>query len=220
MLYDFHTHTILSDGVLLPMELIRRAIVNGYAALGISDHTSASTMPRVIEEAARDCELAKRYWGFEALPGVELTHVPPAAIAELASQARELGAAHVVVHGESPVEPVAEGTNLAAARCPAVDILAHPGLLTPEVAEAAAQNNVFIELTAKDGHNLGNGRVWQVAAAAGARCLVNSDTHLPEQLLTAPFARNVALNAGVPEERLEEVLVLSPQALLAVVGCQ
>ncbi len=46
MLYDFHTHTTLSDGVLLPMELIRRAIVNGYSALGISDHTSASLGPK------------------------------------------------------------------------------------------------------------------------------------------------------------------------------
>jgi len=218
MLFDFHTHTILSDGVLLPIELIRRAIVNGYSALGLADHSSASTMRRVIEEAARDCALAARCWGFQALPGVELTHVPPEAIAELAAEAREWGATHVIVHGESPVEPVAPGTNLAAVRCPDVDILAHPGLLQAEEATAAAEHGVFIELTAKEGHSLGNGRVWRVAQAAGAACLLNSDTHFPSQLLTEAFARSVALNAGLPEEALPEVLVRNPQRLLAAIA--
>ena len=220
MLFDFHTHTTLSDGVLLPMELIRRAAVNGYTALGIADHTSASTMRRVIEEAARDCELAARYWGFQALPGVELTHVPPEAIPELAAEARRNGASHVVVHGESPVEPVVPGTNLAAVCCPEVDILAHPGLLQPEEAAAAAEHAVFLELTAKEGHSLGNGRVWRIAQAAGASCLLNSDTHLPSHLLTEAFARTVVLNAGVPEEALVEVLVQNPQRLLAAIAAR
>ena len=35
---DFHTHTFLSDGVLSPCELIRRAAVNGYQIIGITDH--------------------------------------------------------------------------------------------------------------------------------------------------------------------------------------
>jgi len=83
MLYDFHTHTTLSDGVLLPMELIRRCIVNGYSALGMADHASASTLGRVIREGRRDCALAQKHWGFAAFCGVELTHVPATSIAEL-----------------------------------------------------------------------------------------------------------------------------------------
>ena len=50
MLYDFHTHTFLSDGVLSPIELIRRAIVNGYTALGIADHVGPSTLVRFVDE--------------------------------------------------------------------------------------------------------------------------------------------------------------------------
>jgi histidinol phosphatase-like PHP family hydrolase len=99
MLYDFHTHTFLSDGVLSPIELIRRCLVNGYSALGIADHAGASTLERVLTEVRKDAELARRHWGFTVLAGIEFTHVPAASIAELAAWARQLGADHVVVHG-------------------------------------------------------------------------------------------------------------------------
>jgi len=215
MLYDFHTHTFLSDGVLSPIELIRRCIVNGYTALGIADHCGASTLERIICEVRKDADLARRYWDFQVLTGVELTHVPAQSVAELAAQAKALGADYVVVHGESPVEPVEPGTNLAAASCSDVDILAHPGLLSAEAAQAAAANGVFIEVTAKDGHSLGNGHVVRVACAAGAKMLVNTDTHVPGQLLSEAFARHVALCAGLAEAELEEILVKNPQALIA-----
>ena len=215
MLYDFHTHTFLSDGVLSPIELIRRCIVNGYSALGIADHAGASTLERVLEEVRRDADCAAQHWGFTVLAGVELTHVPAASIAELAAWAKRLGADHVVVHGESPVEPMEPGTNLAAASCPDVDLLAHPGLLSAEAASAAAANGVFIEITAKDGHSLGNGHVARVARAAGARMVVDSDTHHPGHILTEEFARKVALGAGLAEAELPEVLVSNPQALIA-----
>ena len=215
MLYDFHTHTFLSDGVLSPIELIRRCIVNGYTALGIADHAGASTLERVVAEVRRDADLAQRHWGFTVLAGIELTHVPAASIAELAALAKQTGADHVVVHGESPVEPVEPGTNVAAANCPDVDILAHPGLLSAEAAAAAAANGVFVEVTAKEGHSLGNGHVVRVAQAAGARLVVDSDSHVPGHILTEAHARKVALCAGLAEADLEEVLIKNPQALLA-----
>lgn len=215
MVYDFHTHTTLSDGVLLPMELIRRCIVRDYAALGMSDHTSASTMGRVIREVRRDCALALKHWGFEAFAGVELTHVPAASIGDLAPEARRIGAAYVVVHGQSPVEPVEAGTNLAAVSCADVDILAHPGDLTLAEARLAAENGVFLELTAKDGHSLGNGRVARLALEAGAKLLVNSDGHTPDGLLTEEKARRVARLAGLNEQQVEAAVVTNPQELLA-----
>ena len=49
MLYDFHTHTFLSDGVLLPIELIRRAAVAGYTAVAVTDHASAGNLSHVLE---------------------------------------------------------------------------------------------------------------------------------------------------------------------------
>jgi len=215
MVYDFHTHTTLSDGVLLPMELIRRCIVNGYGALGISDHSSASTMGRVIREVRRDCALAHKYWGFSAFAGVELTHVPAAAVGDLAADARRMGAAFVIVHGQSPVEPVEPGTNLATVSCADVDILAHPGDLTEEEARLAAENDVFLELSARDGHSLGNGRVAAVALAAGAKLLVNSDAHTPDGLLSEEKARRVARLAGLSAPEVERAVADNPQELVA-----
>ncbi|MFC1861035.1 histidinol phosphate phosphatase domain-containing protein, partial [Chloroflexota bacterium] len=126
MVYDFHTHTTLSDGVLSPIELIRRASVNNHSAIALSDHAATGTMKRIIEEITEVCTLARSYWNIIAIPGIELTHLPAQAIAEAAKRAKGLGAWLVIVHGETITEPVEKGTNLAALHSPDVDILAHP----------------------------------------------------------------------------------------------
>ena len=214
MLYDFHTHSFLSDGVLGPMELIRRAWAHGYNAIAVTDHVGPGNMEIVLPQVIRDCEVCRRSWGIQAIPGVELTHVPADAIAQLAHAAKQLGAKIVVVHGETIMEPVEPGTNLAAVTCPHVDILAHPGLLTLEEAGLAAQNNVYLEISARKGHSLTNGHVFKMGRAAGAKFLVDSDSHEPGDLLTEEFARKVALGAGLSDDELKEVLETNPQDLL------
>lgn len=216
MLADFHTHSFLSDGELLPAELIRRAAVNGYTVLGISDHASASNLETVISALGREVELFLRFLpDLRVLVGVELTHVPPASIDELAQQARELGADYVVVHGETPVEPVASGTNTAAVHSNYVDILAHPGLLTATDATEAARRGIFIEITSRGGHSLGNGHVVATGRHAGVKFLINSDTHSPGNLHTIEFARKVGLCAGLNEEELHTTMQENPQLLLS-----
>ncbi|MCL5026434.1 MAG: histidinol phosphate phosphatase domain-containing protein [Chloroflexi bacterium] len=215
MVYDFHTHTFHSDGVLSPVELIRRAAVNGYRVIGIADHVGLGNLESVLRQVIRDCQLCESHWNIRALPGAELTHVPAAAIAEAARYAKDLGARFVVVHGETIAEPVEPGTNLAAVRCPDVDILAHPGLITLEEAQLAVRNGKFLELSARKGHCLTNGHVLKMGRQAGARFLVDSDSHEPGDLLTDAFARKVAIGAGLEEEELGDVLERNPQALLA-----
>lgn len=217
-LYDFHTHTFFSDGALLPMELIRRAIHNGCTSLAITDHASASNIEELVEKVARDCQLAWDEWRFPVLPGVELTHCPPRAIARLAAQAKRAGAKIVVVHGETLVEPVPPGTNRASVECPDVDVLGHPGLLTDEEAALARVNNVYLELTSRRGHCLGNGNTVNVGRAAGASWLVNSDTHSPGDLHTEGFARTVALGAGLTSAEADAALHENPLRLLARAG--
>jgi putative hydrolase len=213
-LYDFHTHTFLSDGELSPVELIRRAAVRGYRAIGIADHAGPGNVESVVRQLVEDCRLCERYWDIVALPGVELTHLPPAAIAGVAAMARRAGARLVVVHGETPAEPVEPGTNLAAVSCPDVDVLGHPGMLTAEEAELAARNGVFVELTARRGHSLTNGHVARVGRAAGVRFVVDSDGHSPGDLLTPELALKVARGAGLDEAEAAAVLRRNPEALL------
>ena len=214
MVYDFHTHTSLSDGVLSPMELIRRALDQDYQAIALTDHAGVGYLERVIAETAGDCALARAHWPILAIPGVELTYLPPQAIGEIAMRAKELGAWLVVIHGESIIEPVQKGTNKAALQCPYVDILAHPGLITREEAEMAANADIFLEISARKGHSLANGHVAQMARLTGAKLLLNSDAHEEADLLTPPLARQIARAAGLDEIEIDEILITNAQALL------
>lgn len=217
MVYDFHTHSFLSDGELSPVELIRRAGVKGYQAIAVTDHVGPGNMERVLKELIKECRLAEKYWPITAIPGVELTHVPAGSIPGLAREARDLGAELVVVHGETLVEPVESGTNRAAVSCPLVDILAHPGLLTEEEAKMALANEVFIEITARGGHNVSNGHVVQIGRKVGVKFVVDSDTHQPDNLLTESWAKTVAKGAGLDEAEVEEATVENPLQILEIV---
>lgn len=211
--HDFHTHTFLSDGALSPMEQARRAVVNGYQTLGLTDHMGVGGVAALLDALRRDREIIERHWPIQVVIGVELTHVPAEAIHEAAAHARSAGAEIVVVHGETPVEPVPAGTNHASIASGLVDVLAHPGFLTEEDARLAAANDVFLEITSRRGHSLTNGHVAHLAQQSGARMIVNSDAHEPSDLLKPEFQRAVALGAAIPLELLAEVLVENPARL-------
>lgn len=214
-IHDFHSHTYLSDGGLSPVELIRRCAVNGYATLAITDHSGIGDLARILSTLRADRDAVREAWPeIEVWIGVELTHLPPEVIPQAAYRARELGAEVVNVHGETPAEPTAPGTNAAATRCELVDILVHPGLITEEDAAAAKERGIFLELSFGRGHSLGNGHVARTALAVGADLLVNSDGHLPEGLLTPEWARKIARGAGLTEEQAEQVLQRNPQKLI------
>ena len=201
---DLHTHSLLSDGVLLPTELIRRAYMKGYKAIAITDHIDISNMESVIPKVVKVCEKLSSAGEIEAIPGAELTHIPPRDIAELVKEARRLGAKLVLVHGETLVEPVPEGTNAAAIEA-GVDLLAHPGLITLEEAKKAAGIGVCLELTARKGHSLTNGHVAKMAREAGAKLVLNTDSHGPEDLVTSEQAEKIARGAGLGEEEITEL---------------
>lgn len=214
-IYDFHSHTSLSDGTLSPIELIRRAAEAGYRVIALTDHVGSGSLERVIRETVEDCRLARRHWDIMAIPGVELTHVPAPAIRGLARQAKELGARIVVVHGETITEPVEKGTNLAAVQSPDVDILGHPGLLTPEEAKLAAANRVYVEISARRGHCLTNGHVVQLAMANRAKLILNSDAHDIPDLLTPGLAVALLKGSGLNEAEVQQVLSTNPQILVS-----
>jgi putative hydrolase len=204
-LIDFHTHTFFSDGELVPSELVRRATVKGYRAIGITDHADGSNLDFIIPRILRAARELNRHQLTFTIPGVELTHVPPTLIPELVQEARKLGAVLVIVHGESPVEPVAIGTNEAAIRAK-VDILAHPGLITADEVRFAAENDVHLELTSRGGHSLTNGHVARLAIEHNARLVINTDTHSPSNLIDVDMAYTVLQGAGLIKTQIEAVL--------------
>lgn len=197
---DLHTHTVFSDGELIPAELVRRAEVIGYKAICMTDHADEATMYHALENVLRFVKKHGHFYDINVLAGVELTHVAPALIGGMVAAARENGAQVVVMHGETPVEPVAPGTNLAAIEA-GVDILAHPGLITEEEVKLAAEKGVALEITTRGGHSYTNGHVAAMARKFGARLVVNNDAHAPRDLVGADLRRTIALGAGLtPEE--------------------
>ena len=213
-MYDFHTHTFLSDGVLAPSELIRRAVVAGYDVIAITDHVGPGNIELILNVLIAECASANRRWDILALPGVEITHCPKEDIDLLAKQAKKIGAQIVNVHGETVNEPVQPGTNLAAVNSTNVDILAHPGLINNEEATMAAKNNVFLEVSARKSHGLANGHVVRKAKSAGANMVLDSDAHEPADLLNDEYAMKVALGAGLSDKEASFLLDESPLKLL------
>ncbi len=193
---DFHTHSLLSDGALLPTELARRARVAGYRALAITDHADESNIETVIGQLKKVCKHLNREKDFKIIPGVELTHIPPALIPGMVRRARKLGAAVVIGHGETLAEPVEPGTNAAYIKS-GVDILAHPGLVTEAECIEAAKRSVRFEITSRAGHGISNGHVAAMAKRHGVKMLVNTDAHAPGDLISRKRAELVALGAGL-----------------------
>jgi histidinol phosphatase-like PHP family hydrolase len=206
-------HSIFSDGELLPSEIARRASVLNHEAIAITDHVDASNIDcvRRIRKVILDI---KNNWDIEVIPGAEITHAPVEIIGKLVSKARKLGAEIIVVHGETLVEPVIEGTNMAALNCPEVDILAHPGLITHKEAELAKENNIALEISSRRGHSLSNGHVAKVALEVGANLVLDTDAHSPGDIIPYETAYKLALGAGIPKKHVSTILRDNPVEIL------
>jgi putative hydrolase len=213
---DLHTHSLFSDGVLIPSELIRRLEAMGYLAVAITDHVDSSNLDHVVPRIVRVAEELNHAQSVKVVPGAELTHVPPVFIPSLVRRAREMGARLVVIHGETIAEPVAPGTNRAGIEAGA-DIIAHPGLIRPEEVKLAVNKGVFLEITARKGHSLTNGHVAKLASEAGARMVLNSDSHGPGDFMTEVFARKVTQGAGLSSDSHQQFLSNS-RLLLGGIG--
>ena len=201
---DLHTHTFLSDGELGPAELVRRAEHAGYRAIGITDHADASNLDDLISALVQFVRETQPFMKIRIIPGVELTHVPPGQISGLVRRARQLGARLVLLHGESVCEPVALGTNRAGIEA-GIDVLAHPGIISEEEVRLAAANGVCLEITARFGHGLGNGRVVSLARDAGAAMVINSDAHSPSDIFTPNWRERVAFGSGLTADEMERI---------------
>lgn len=199
---DLHTHSIFSDGVLIPSELVRRAEHKGLTAIAITDHGDLSNIDFIIPRMINIADELNGIMNIRVIAGIEITHVPPPTIAKTVQKARALGAQIVSVHGETLVEPVAPGTNRAAIEAE-VDVLAHPGLISEEDAALAKEKGILLEITARKGHSLTNGHVARLSTRTGARLVINTDSHAPEDLIDQHFAKQVVQGAGLPENAFE-----------------
>ena len=199
---DLHTHTLFSDGVLLPAELVRRCEARGFRGLVITDHVDYSNIEFVIPNVLKACKKIAAVSKIKVHGGVELTHLRLEHIKSMVKKARSLGAFIVLVHGETITEPVLPGTNRAAIEAGA-DILVHPGLITEADARLAKSNGVRLEVSGRKGHAYANGHVVKMAKKVGAKLVFGSDSHTPDDLLDRSHAECIARGAGMEEEDIQ-----------------
>ncbi len=198
---DLHTHSIFSDGDLIPTELAQRAFAAGYKTIAITDHADHSNIDFIIPRLIKVCSKITEKGNITVLPGIELTHVHPKDIAALADEARKLGAKIVVVHGETIAEPVPPGTNLAALNS-SIDILAHPGLLTEKETKLAAEKDIYLEITTRKNHSLTNGHVVSLARKFKAQLILDNDAHAASDFVGSKMATNIARGAGLSDSEI------------------
>lgn len=69
VIYDLHSHTTASDGLLTPQALVQRAVDNRVGILAITDHDTVAGLP-----AAR-AEIAEKQLPLQLISGVEISTV-------------------------------------------------------------------------------------------------------------------------------------------------
>jgi predicted metal-dependent phosphoesterase TrpH len=98
---DLHTHTLRSDGLLTPVELVGAAAAAGVRVLAITDHDTLAGVRELRRAAAVPA-------GLELLPGIEINSV-------LGEERREIGEGEVHVLGIG-VDPDDDALEAALAR--------------------------------------------------------------------------------------------------------
>lgn len=202
---DLHTHSLLSDGVLLPSELVRRAEDKGYKAIAITDHADFSNIDFILPRIVKTCKILNKYWRIKAIPGVEITHVPTESINGLVKFARKAGAKIIVGHGETISEPVLQGTNRAFIKA-GVDILAHPGRINEEDIKLAKAKGVLLEITTRKNHSRTNQRLIKLALKHKAPLVLNTDAHTPEDLIDTRKRKIFLTSLGVRASDINKII--------------
>lgn len=203
-MYDLHTHSLLSDGILLPSEVAVRYLSLGYKVIAITDHVDYSNIDSTIKAIIEFTKHWPKDAKIKVLSGIELTHLPPEQFKPLAKYAREKGIKIIVAHGQTLAEPVLKGTNRAALEAD-IDILAHPGIISDEDIKLARKKDIFLELTSRRGHCDTNPHVAECALKLGAKLILDNDSHSPEDIISPNQLTDIGRKAGLNQREIDNI---------------
>lgn len=176
----------------------------GYKAIAITDHADYSNIKPATDAILEFSSHWPKDSGIKVLPGIELTHLPPTQFRPLAKYARAKGIKIIIAHGQTLAEPVVEGTNRAALEAD-IDILAHPGLISEEDVKLAKRKNIFLEVTSRKNHRDTNPHVVEYALKWGARLILSSDSHMPEDIITPAQLIDTGRRAGLSQKDIKNI---------------
>ncbi len=181
-----------------------RFLAAGYKVIAITDHVDRSNIKSTIKSLLEFTKHWPKNIGIKVLTGVELTHLPPAQFKPLAAYARKHGIQIIIAHGQTPVEPVIKSTNRAALNAD-IDILAHPGLITDEDVLLAKKRGIFLEITTRHGHCTTNAHVIKKALKYGAKLILNTDSHAPEDIISPQEMIRLARKEGLTLSQIDRI---------------
>ena len=81
---------------------------------------------------------------------------------------------------------------------------------------SAAARNIYLEITGRKGHSLTNGHVVKIARMAGAKLVLNTDSHTPENLITKDEAEKILSGAGLDKKEIQQVFKNSEELVTRV----
>jgi len=220
---DLQMHTLWSDGTASIEEMAQAAVARGHEYIAITDHAKGlkiaggideSQLATQAEEIAQvNAAMASTAKPFRVLRSIELNLSPsgagdmePSALARLDLV---LGCFHSALRKK---EDQTE-RYLAALRNPDLQILGHPrgriynfrlGLFADwrRVFDLAAELDKAVEIDSYPDRQDLSGDLVRLAAKAGCRISIGTDSHGPSQLRFMEFGLASALLAGVKRDRI------------------
>jgi histidinol phosphatase-like PHP family hydrolase len=214
-MFDLHTHSLISDGELLPSEIAARYTALGFKVIAITDHADYSNIDSCINSILAFTKRWPKNSAIKVLPGIELTHLPLNQFKPLAAYARKKGIKIIIAHGQTLSEPVAKGTNLAALNAD-IDILAHPGNITLEEARLAKKRRIFLEVTARLNHSKGNKQVVKMSRLTQANLILNTDSHAPRDIISQKKIIANARKSGLTPKEIAQIYLKVSAFLKAI----
>lgn len=223
---DLHCHTDWSDGHATVREMAAAARDRGYEYLAITDHSPRIAVvnglgpERLIEQRRLIDQASRELDGITVLQGCEVDILEDGSLdlpdEALAALDVVIASPHVKLRTER--ERMTE-RMLRAVEHPHVDVIGHPTGRRPgarpgadydveEVFRAAAGRGVVLEIDCDPARMDLSPELARLACALGCRLSLNSDAHVPDQLVYTELGLWSARRAGVPAERIVNWLPL------------
>jgi DNA polymerase (family 10) len=220
---DLQMHTLWSDGTASIEEMAQAAIARGYEYIAITDHAKGLKIAGGIDESQLDTQaeeiaqvnaaMASTAKPFRVLRSIELNLNPSGGGDMEADALSRLDLVLGCFHSALRKKEDQTERYLAALRNPDLQILGHPrgriynfrlGLTANwrRVFDLAAELDKAVEIDAYSDRQDLSGDLVKLAAKAGCRISIGTDSHGPSQLRFMEFGLASALLAGVKRDRI------------------
>ncbi len=202
---DLHMHTKWSDGANSIMEMVEEAKKHGYSYIAITDHSQSLTVAngltpeRLLQQIKEIDKINEIVEGIVVLKGIEVDILSDGSLDLPDEVLRELDIVIAAIHSglKQPEEQI-NARVLSAIRHPLVNIIAHPtGRIIGErdrypidlrkIMQEAKIHGVAIELNSFPNRLDINDEGCRLAKEIGVKIVINTDSHLKDQLSNMEF---------------------------------